>query len=191
MARVGQASQQYFHALLPARCEPPPDAIRHRALLFLGQWRKLFAGDTYDAALQVLHHTFAANELVVQSVIRAMGSKMDVEVGDTAAKDIDIDELGPGLVPQRPRHSCHDFPKGPRFFPVEIGNVRNMPLGFEIGEAGHFGAETDRHAPQRVFPDLDSLQGSIAIRPAAQQAVFACLYHSDSPAHHFMGQSSL
>ena len=111
MARVGQASQQYFHALLPARCEPPPDAIRHRALLFLGQWRKLFAGDAHGAVFQVLHHTFTANELVVQSVIRAMGSKMDMEVGDTAAKDIDIDELGPGLVPQRPRHCAMTSPK--------------------------------------------------------------------------------
>lgn len=106
-----------------------------------------------------------------------MRSQVQVEVRDSAAEHIDVHYLRRGRITERPRSSSEGRPKGTSLFPIQIGDVRDVPLRFEIGKSENFAFAGGREAPQFVFPNLGATKFLVPFQSTTEDATGACFRH--------------
>src|SRR6266496_5247419 len=100
-----------------------------------------------------------------------------MQMRDTSAKYVAVDQLSSCCVAECLRHLRQYHAEGARLFPVQISNVWDVSLGFEVREARHFGKQAGRQSPLGILPHLDALEFCIAGSPAANDAVGTSIRH--------------
>src|SRR5687768_15297417 len=150
--------------------ELTPHDLGHAALLGLGQRRELAAEEPLEAVGQLLRHDLASDHLAVERIAFTVRRQVHMQMRNTIAEYIDIDELGPACRLQNPACLGNRRTKALRFGPVEFGNVGNMPDRLEIGEAEHLGIERESKPPQLVAPYFNAAERFIAHWTSADDA---------------------
>jgi len=136
-----------------------------------GQRRKILADISSSPALHLFDNDFATNHLRIQGIPWPMWRQMNVKMGHATAKHVDVNQLRARLLAKHSTHARQDFSERARFLAVEVCNMWNVPLGFEIGEAEDFGVQADRESPEGIFPHLDTVKLRIARSAATNDAL--------------------
>jgi hypothetical protein len=97
-----------------------------------------------------------ANHLGAERVAILVRREMNVEVWNSAAKDVYVDQLGLGRFLQGARDSGEYGPQRPRFIAIKVGDMRNVAFRFEIRESRNFSFQGRCESPMGVLPNLDS-----------------------------------
>ena len=71
-----------------------------------------------------------------EGVTRAMRGKVEVQVCHPLAEDVDVDEVGSGALLEYRRYSGEHCSQNDSLFATKVGEVRDVPLGFEVSEPG-------------------------------------------------------
>jgi hypothetical protein len=89
-------------------------------------------------------------------------------MGDAAPKDIHIHQLCTRLILEHAAYKAQDFPKCTCFVTIQVSDMLNMPLGFQIREGQNFCIQAHGQSPERVFPYLDALEFRVASRTSTK-----------------------
>lgn len=99
-------------------------------------------------------------------------SQVDVKVGYTVTEDVDVHEVPARSFPDRRRGHGDRRSQCCGFVTIELGDVGDVPLWFEIGEACNFGGVGSRQAPKFVGPHLGAHQRLVHLLSGTQDAIF-------------------
>ena len=147
------------------------DAFGDAALVGFGQRRKIAAEEALETIVELFRDDLAADHLAVERVTFPVRRQMHMQMRDTVTEDIDIDEFSTGRRLQAPAGAGDGGAEAQGFGPIEIGDGRDMPDGFEIGKAQNFGIERDGQPPLIVAPDLDPMQCIISAASGTDDAI--------------------
>src|SRR5881397_1973302 len=151
--------------------QPFADSIGGRSQILLRERREVLAHNPGRAAPQRLRDDIASDDPVVEGVVLPVGSEVDVEVRDSTAEHVHVDEICARRVLEGVRRPPENGPEGPRLAAVQVGDVRNVALRLQIREPEHLGLEARRQTPHRVLPHLHATKFAVALSPPADHAV--------------------
>ena len=106
-----------------------------------------------------------------------------MQVWHALAEHVDVDQLCAGFLLQDAGDPGQDRPQRGCFDTVEVGDMRDVPLGLQIGEAHHGCCQTDRYPPQVILPGEDAPKFAIAVKALADEATFRQAHASRVPDH--------
>jgi len=73
-----------------------------------------------------------SDEGIVERVAAPMRRKVEMQMRDAASEHVDLDQLGTGGTADRGTCPRQDLAERARFLAIQVGDVRYMPLGFEV-----------------------------------------------------------
>ena len=95
-------------------------------------------------------------EPVVEGVAARVGCEVNVEVGNPAAENVQVHQLGPGHFSEGSRDQGEHGAQGTGLIALQVGDMRHVAFWFEVRETRDLSFRGDGESPMGILPDLNA-----------------------------------